>query len=129
MQIRFILPLALIALNLSACSAVDWLVHKVPVQQGNLVEQKQVDKLRVGMSKSQVNFILGTPLIVDTFNPDRWDYVYLTRYGTEITSEQRFTVVFQNEKLVSMSGNLKPSSALTAGAGGESTPPEPKPEA
>ncbi|MBI2381881.1 MAG: outer membrane protein assembly factor BamE [Gammaproteobacteria bacterium] len=89
-------------------------MYKVPIQQGNLVEQKQVDQLRVGMSKSQVNFILGTPLVVDTFNPDRWDYVYRVAIGGEITKEQRFSVFFRDDKLSAMSGNLKPSAATAA---------------
>lgn len=114
MQRSLILPALAVALNLSACSAVDWLVYKVPIQQGNLVEQKQVDQLRVGMSKSQVNFILGTPLVVDTFNPDRWDYVYRVAIGGEITKEQRFSVFFRDDKLSAMSGNLKPSAATAA---------------
>jgi len=123
MQIRLILMAGALALNLSACSVVDWLVYKVPVQQGNLVEQKQVDLLRVGMTKSQVNFILGTPLVVDTFDPDRWDYVYHSRVGNEDPAEQRFSVFFKDDKLIAMSGNLKPSTA-------QNTPkPEPtKPE-
>lgn len=126
MQRRFILPIALIALNLSACSAVDWLVYKVPVQQGNLIEQKQVDKLRVGMTKSQVNFILGTPLIVDTFDPDRWDYVYHSRIGSDDPVQQRFAVIFKDDKLVAMTGNLKPATSLTAGAA--EAQPESKPD-
>lgn len=118
MQRRFILPIALISLNLSACSVVDWLVYKVPVQQGNYIEQKQVDLLKVGMTKAQVNYILGTPLIVDTYNPDRWDYIYSFHYGNHSEKERRLSVFFKNDRLAALSGNLHPGAA---------TPSEPKP--
>ena len=49
-------------------------VHKVAIQQGNIVDQEMIDKLRPGMSMSQVQFVLGTPLVIDTFNQKRWDY-------------------------------------------------------
>ena len=51
------------------------------VQQGNLLDAEQVDQLEVGMTRSQVRFLLGTPMVVDSFDPDRWDYVYSLRRG------------------------------------------------
>lgn len=117
MQTRLILPAALVVLNLSGCAVVDWMIYKAPVQQGNLVEQKDVDQLKVGMSRAQVNFILGTPLIVDSFNPDRWDYVYTAKVDDEITKEQRFSVYFSGDQLVSMEGTLKAGGGVKTDTG------------
>ena len=61
-------------------------VHKVDIQQGNIVDQEMIDKLRPGMSMSQVQFVLGTPLVIDTFNQKRWDYFY-----SRVTSAGRKT--------------------------------------
>src|SRR5215475_3026894 len=56
--------------------------YRMDVQQGNVVTQEMVEKLKPGMTPSQVRFILGTPLVVDAFHKDRWDYVYrFTRGG------------------------------------------------
>ena len=70
-------------------------VYKIDVQQGNALEQKKVEELRVGMSKEQVRFLLGTPLVQDVFHPDRWDYVYdfIPGYGER---ERRHIAVFFN---------------------------------
>lgn len=107
--------LCLISLSLltAGCS---WLkfpgVHKVDIQQGNIVDQEMIDKLRTGMTKSQVRFVLGTPLVVDTFNQSRWDYLYsrVTSQGRKI--EKQVTVFFDDEdKLERITGDYQPSTA------------------
>ncbi|MDA3914029.1 outer membrane protein assembly factor BamE [Oleiagrimonas sp.] len=65
------LVLATLAASISACG----LVYKPAVQQGNLLQKKTVDKLKIGMTKRQVAVLLGTPAITSPFNHDRWDYV------------------------------------------------------
>ena len=63
---------------LGACSFVGFPgVYKIDVEQGNIVDQEMADQLKPGMSRRQVRFILGTPLVEDTFNQDRWDYLYV----------------------------------------------------
>ena len=89
-------------------------VHKVDVQQGNIVDQEMIDKLRPGMSMAQVQFVLGTPLVVDTFNQKRWDYFYSRISSAGIQTEERVTIYFDAEgNLVRMTGDYLPSSATT----------------
>jgi len=56
-------------------------VYRVDIQQGNMLDPEQIDQVEVGMSRSQVRFLLGTPMVIDSFNPDRWDYVYRLQRG------------------------------------------------
>ncbi|GAB1264284.1 hypothetical protein NBRC116493_11290 [Aurantivibrio infirmus] len=85
-------------------------VYKVTVQQGNIITQEMVDQLKPGMTKRQVNFILGTPLIIDSFQPDRWDYLYTLKNRQGETSEKKFTVYFKEDQLTHFAGDFKPSS-------------------
>jgi outer membrane protein assembly factor BamE len=89
-------------------------VHKVDVQQGNIVDQDMIDKLRPGMSMTQVQFVLGTPLIIDTFNQKRWDYFYSRDSSAGVKTEERVTIYFDAEgNLERMTGDYLPSSATT----------------
>ena len=97
-----LLPVCLVLL-VSSCS-----VYKVEVQQGNVITQEMIDKLKPGMTRSQVRFVLGTPLITDAFHLNRWDYYYYLRPSNKGTGEsQRLTVIFKNDTLVSVQ-NDKP---------------------
>ncbi len=70
------------------------------VQQGNLLDPEQVDQVEVGMTRSQVRFLLGTPMVIDTFDADRWDYVYSLRRGHEREVTKRHLVVwFDGDKV------------------------------
>jgi outer membrane protein assembly factor BamE len=101
---RHMLFAAIIALLLSGCLSV----YKVEVQQGNVVTQEMIDKLKPGMTPSQVRFVMGTPLIVDPFHQDRWDYYYYLRRSNETSGEsQRVTVVFKNDLLIAVQGNTR----------------------
>lgn len=92
------LLIACLALLLGGCT-----VYKLEIQQGNVVTQEMIDKLRPGMTRSQVRFVLGTPLVVDAFHPDRWDYYYYFRGSREKTAEtRRLTLLFRNDTLVSV---------------------------
>ena len=89
-------------------------VHKVDVQQGNIVDQEMIDKLRPGMSMAQVQFVLGTPLVIDTFNQKRWEYFYSRISSAGIKTEERVTIYFDAEdNLTRMTGDYLPSSATT----------------
>ena len=70
-------PLGLAAvLILSACSTLEFPgVYKLTIQQGNIVSQEMVDRLKPGMTRSQVQFVLGNPVLADSFEQDRWNYV------------------------------------------------------
>jgi outer membrane protein assembly factor BamE len=94
---------------LSACSFVGFPgVYKIDVEQGNIVTQEMADQLKPGMSRRQVRFILGTPLVEDTFNQDRWDYPYVKRNGNNILSEASLTVLFEGDSLVEVTGDYLP---------------------
>lgn len=69
-------------------------VYRVDVQQGNLLEDTDIDAVQVGMTRSQVRFLLGTPVIVDTFRRDRWDYIYYFRKGRSRKAERSWTIVY-----------------------------------
>ena len=105
---RTLLILAAIC-TLCACSFVGFPgVYKIDVEQGNIVTQEMADQLKPGMSRRQVRFILGTPLVEDTFNQDRWDYPYVKRNGNTILSESRITVVFDGDSLITVTGDYLP---------------------
>lgn len=88
--------------------------HKIDIQQGNYVTQDMVDKLKPGMSKSQVRFALGTPLVIDAFHVDRWDYVYVLQKKGRVVEQRRLFVVFQDDKLARVEGDVVPAKAITA---------------
>lgn len=93
--------------------------YKTDIQQGNVVTQEMIDKLKPGMTKSQVRFVLGTPLIVDPFHPERWDYVYVYKKNVNATAEIRpFTVIFDGDTLARIEGESQPGSSATASDGG-----------
>lgn len=102
----------LIVLLLTGCKEVPLLPYfgpyKVDIQQGNYVTQEMVAKLRPGMSRSQVRFALGTPLVVDPFRSDRWDYVYVLQRGGDVLEQRRIVVVFQDDKLLRVEGDVVP---------------------
>tara|TARA_B110000046_G_scaffold186022_1_gene231482 strand:+ start:7354 stop:7710 length:357 start_codon:yes stop_codon:yes gene_type:complete len=111
---RIVLTL-LISLTLLA-TGCSWIkfpgVHKVQITQGNIVDQEMIDKLLPGMTKSQVQFVLGTPLIADTFDQQRWDYLYTRLSPTDVKTEERVTIYFDSEgNLLRMSGDYLPTSA------------------
>lgn len=100
---------ALLTLMLSACSSLEfpW-VYKISVQQGNILDQEDIDKLELGMTKRQVQFVMGSPLLVDTFNPDRWDYYYSKLDGKGNVIKKRFTVIFEDDRYTRHEGDYAP---------------------
>jgi outer membrane protein assembly factor BamE len=84
------------------------IVYRQDIQQGNIVTQEMVDKLQPGMSKSQVRFLMGTPMLADTFHNNRWDYVYTMTEGWGDTEKKRLTLVFEQDRLVRLEGDYRP---------------------
>ncbi|WP_370980035.1 outer membrane protein assembly factor BamE [Agaribacterium sp. ZY112] len=101
--------ISLIILSCSACSNLKfpW-VYQVKIMQGNFIEQDMVDQLEIGQTKNQVRYVLGTPLVEDTFNPDRWDYFYNVRRGDKDFGKWHFTVFFEDGKLARWEGDAEP---------------------
>ena len=87
---------------------------KMDIQQGNVVTSKMLLQLKPGMTKSQVKFIMGTPLIVDSFHSNRWDYFYQMRQAGKIKEQRRVILDFENELLARVRGDVVPEG--TAGA-------------
>ena len=88
----------LISISISSCSSLS--PYKVPVLQGNIIEDEDVDKLVIGQTKDQVQFILGTAVIKDPFHESRWDYINSVQIGDEVVTEKRLTVFFDENGLV-----------------------------
>ena len=77
-------------LTLTSCA------YKIDVQQGNTIEDDKLNQLKTGMNKQQVQFLMGTALLVDPFHPQRWEYVYSFRKGGEDMKRKRVTLVFKD---------------------------------
>ena len=98
---------AISILLLAACSVTEKLTpYKIDIQQGNVVTQEMVAKLKPGMTKAQVRFILGTPLIMDTFHANRWDYVYRYQKAGKLTEERKLALFFDKELLQRVEGDV-----------------------
>jgi len=83
-------------------------VYRIDIQQGNAVDQEMVNKLKPGMTKNQVAYVLGTPLIIDTFHPNRWDYIYSFHPGNGKREQRTLTVYFtDDEKLSHLEGDTR----------------------
>lgn len=105
-----ILLISLVISCLGACSFVGFPgVYRIDVEQGNIVDQEMADQLKPGMSRRQVRFILGTPLLEDPFNQSRWDYPYVKRNGRKVLDEAHVSVIFEGDTLVSIEGDYQPA--------------------
>jgi outer membrane protein assembly factor BamE len=102
MKTFLIYSLSAFILLISACSK-DKIpgVYRIDIQQGNDVTQEMINKLKAGMNKSQVAFIMGTPLLIDTFHPNRWDYLYSFHPGNGQREQRRLTLFFNEEENLS----------------------------
>ncbi len=94
--VRFALAFCLTA-GSSAC------VYRINIQQGNFLDQTAVEQVKVGMTRSQVHYLLGTPMVADSFNKERWDYIYYLKKGrTKHVDSRRVTVYFDGEKVAKL---------------------------
>ena len=109
--------LALVALVLAGCAARDprqssgvLTPYRIEVPQGNYVDQSMLGQVRTGMSRDQVRFALGTPLLVDPFRPDRWDYVFRFQHPNGSADLRRATVFFAEGKVAKVEADALPQS-------------------
>ena len=124
------LPLALL---LSACNSLPELPslpglssikpYRIDIQQGNFLSPEMVAQLRKGMTREQVRFVLGTPLVTDIFHGDRWDYVFYRELGNGEKQHKRLSVFFEDNKLARVVGDDVPAELAPLATG------EPKSEA
>jgi outer membrane protein assembly factor BamE len=116
---RPLLPSLLLAACLGACSSTPDITsrlspYRIDVRQGNYVTQDMVAKLKPGMSRDQVRFALGTPLVADMFHADRWDYIYRFQPGRGEAQQRRLVVFFEDGKLVRVGGDVVAESDAAA---------------
>jgi outer membrane protein assembly factor BamE len=90
----------------AGCSSVKIGPHRIDVQQGNALDQENVTRLKPGLSRSQVRFLLGTPLVVDPFRTDRWDYVYVYYKAGRLAEQKRITLFFEGDTLARIEGDM-----------------------
>ncbi len=97
MHLKILLFILMLSLPFSACT-----IHRIDIQQGNVITTDMVDGLKLGMSKRQVQFVMGTAMLQDPFHPDRWDYIFTLQPGDtrKITEAKRVTVYFKDEQLI-----------------------------
>jgi outer membrane protein assembly factor BamE len=101
----------LIVVLVSACSSFEFPgVHKITIQQGNVITQTMVDQLRPGMTKNQVGYVLGNAIVDDSLDIDRWDYVYTQQIGGQKPLLRYMSLFFVDEKLSHFEGDYVPSS-------------------
>ena len=105
--LRFAGGLALlVALLCAGCG-----VHRVAIQQGNIITQDMVDQLTPGITREQVAYIMGAPVLRNTFDDDRWDYVYTIDVPNAFSSRMLVSLFFENDVLMYITGDMVPSSA------------------
>jgi len=121
MRILFVCVLSVGAISLSGCISTDNLsdpvtdtlartplMYKPDIQQGNVITQEKINKLEPGMTRQQVQFLLGTPMLVDTFHRNRWDYVFTIKRGGKDIEKKRVSLYFNDDQLVKIEGNFRP---------------------
>ena len=99
-----ILTVLLSFIFISACSIPQ--VYKLTVQQGNIVTQDMLDELKVGMTKRQVAYVMGTPLIRSPYQQERWDYIYTLERRDKVVKEYQVTVFFKDEIYTHFEGEV-----------------------
>jgi outer membrane protein assembly factor BamE len=101
-------------------------VYTLEVQQGNIVDQAMVDQLRPNMSKRQVLYIMGSPMVVDVFHQSRWDYIYSEQPTGESRVQKRISLYFANDQLSGIQGDFRPGNQPELKASAETTVDVPK---
>ena len=84
--------------------------YKIDIQQGNVITQDMVNQLRPGMTREQVKYVMGAPLLPDTYNSERWDYIYSFQPGGKARTQQTLTLFFKGDRLTSFEGDVRPGS-------------------
>lgn len=114
---KILIPAMFAALLLQGCGNIPILPflkpYRIDIQQGNYVTQEMIAKLQPGMTRSQVRFALGTPLIVDPFRTDRWDYAYTFAKSGVLTEQRTVTVIFKGDVLDHIEGDVAAGSNIS----------------
>ena len=101
-------------------------VYRISIQQGNYLDPKALEQLSVGMTRSQVRYLLGTPMVANAFDSDRWDYLFYFKQGrTRHPEERHVTVYFEDDKVSRIERPGQPGSKVAATTAGEPASPQP----
>lgn len=101
-KLRALILIAALLTVVSGC------VFRANISQGNLIEQDDIDQIDVGMTRKQIRFLLGTPMIDDPFHKDRWDYIYYLKIGRRDTVAKRWvSVMFADDKVSEVRKDLE----------------------
>ncbi len=125
------LLLLLISAPLISCSTIsDHIpgVYRLDIEQGNIIDQTIIDELRPNMTKRQVLYILGSPMLIDVFHQKRWDYIYSKQTGSDTRQQQRISLFFEDDTLVGVQGDYRPSTLPVAKVKTDTTVDVPKRE-
>lgn len=121
-----IFSIVVLLLAVAGCSNVPMLPtlkpYRIDVQQGNYITQDMLAKLKPGMTRSQVRFALGTPLIVDPFRNDRWDYFYMLHKAGTLAERRVVTMVFKGDELLRIEGDVVAAAPENRGEPGKAAP-------
>jgi len=124
-SIRLFLLTFVVSLNSCNLSNIQFPgVYKMDIPQGNIITQEMIDQLRPGMTKRQVIFVMGTPLVRDPFRQDRWDYIWSYQPGGGIRGQEGLTVYFTDDALSSFVGDFTPSEDAISAEATDVLPPD-----
>ncbi len=122
-SIGFLSLLLLPMLLLSGCGLHFPRVANVTVQQGNVITQEMIDRLKPGMTRKQVAYVMGEPVLRDAFDPDRWDYVYSVEVGGVVYQQLRMSLFFEDDALQRFTGDMAPTTAANDAAADKAADP------
>lgn len=108
--------LILLSVLLASCGGLSGPLspYKMDIRQGNFVTAEMREKLKLGMTRQQVRYVLGTPMVSDAFHGNRWDYVYRLEHERKLVEQQHLTLYFEGENLVRIiDSGLKPAATET----------------
>ncbi len=121
--------LLLTSIPLFSCSTTTYHipgVYRIDIQQGNIFDQNMIDQLRPNMTKRQVLYVMGSPMLIDIFHKNRWDYIHLEQLGGKPHKQQKLSLLFEENLLVGVQGDYKPSELPVAKVNTETTIEVPK---
>ena len=119
----------LTSLTLASCSTILSYVpgvYSLEIKQGNIIDQSMIDQLRPNMSKRQVLYIMGSPMMNDVFHKNRWDYIYSDQPSGEDRVQKQVTLFFENDQIVGIQGDFRPGEVPVIKTSGETTVDVPK---
>ncbi|KXF82566.1 outer membrane protein assembly factor BamE [Enterovibrio coralii] len=113
MRWKHIAAVSLVLATMTGCSLVDKLVYRIDINQGNYIDQTAVEELKFGMTKEQVKFLLGPPMLVEAGFPNTWYFVQYLKPGHEEAQQKELILSFDNNgQLVGMKGDYSPGASF-----------------